>query len=108
MGQLWSRAVGGQEDNNQSPIAVAIRENNSQEVHNCLFWNGLLACVQFLFAFSSISSSFAELSIVYLLQHLHLQVGRLLQEGVIEEQEEPLLCLAARFKFCCIKICSIV
>jgi len=54
MGQLWSRAVGGYEDNNKSPIAVAIRENNSQEV------------------------------------------GRLLKEGVIEEEEEPLLCLAAR------------
>ena len=39
MGQLWSRAVGGHEDNNQSPIAVAIRDNNSQEVHtSLLFW----------------------------------------------------------------------
>jgi len=46
--------VGGHEDNNQSPVAVAIRDNNSQEV------------------------------------------GRLLKEGIIEEQEEPLLCLAAR------------
>jgi len=55
MGQLWSRAVGGHEDNNQSPIAVAIRDNNSEEV------------------------------------------VRLLKEGVVEEQEEPLLCLAARF-----------
>jgi len=54
MGQLWTRAVGGHEDTNQSPIAVAIRDNNSQEV------------------------------------------GRLLKEGITEEEEEPLLCLAAR------------
>ena len=40
MGQLWTRAVGGHEDINQSPIAVAIRNNNSQEVHNYCF--GLL------------------------------------------------------------------
>ena len=40
MGQLWTRAMGGHEDTNQSPIAVAIRDNNSQEVHNYCF--GLL------------------------------------------------------------------
>lgn len=67
MGQLWSRAVGGHEDNNQSPIAVAIRDNNSQEV------------------------------------------SRLLKEGVIEEEEEPLLCLAARLghKECVIELLNI-
>ena len=93
MGQLWSRAVGGHEDNNQSPIAVAIRDNNSQEVHHYCF--GLLS-FQSQFAF--------YLPLVYLLCHLQLQVGRLLKEGVIEEQGEPLLCLAARFKISCSQI----
>ena len=58
MGQLWSRAVGGHEDNNQSPVAVAIRDNNSQEVHHYCF-----GFFQSRFAFSSISSSWLELSI---------------------------------------------
>ena len=33
MGQLWTRAVGAYEDNNQSPVAAAIRDNDIQEVH---------------------------------------------------------------------------
>ena len=60
MGQLWSRAVGGHEDTNQSPVAVAIRDNNSQEVHHYCFG---LPSIQSPFEFSSISSSWLELSI---------------------------------------------
>ena len=94
MGQLWSLAVGGQEKLSTTPIAAAIRDNNAPEVDHyspiniCPPIDLSLVIIHFIAKF--VQPTYPQL--------LYLQLRRLLEDGFTEEDEPP-LCLAARFHF---------
>ena len=93
MGQLWSLAVGGQEKLSTTPIAAAIRDNNAPEVdHNIL----INICPTTIFLWLSSISALAKFVQLTYPQLLYLQLRRVLEDGFTEEDEPP-LCLAARF-----------
>ena len=97
MGQLWSLAVGGQEKLSTTPIAAAIRDNNAPEVDHYSLINILInICPTMIFLWLSSISPLAKFVQLTYPQLLYLQLCRLLEDGFTEEDEPP-LCLAARF-----------
>ena len=92
MGQLWSLAVGGQEKLVTTPIAAAIRDNNSPEVDH---YSPINICppIDLSLVVIQLIAKFVQLTYP---QILYLQLRRLLEDGFTEEEEPP-LCLAARF-----------